>query len=60
MPGTFTNTLYPPQVDTFMPAFVGKYLDSTESPNAADPVVYISRIIKFPYCQMNNNKSYYH
>ena len=42
MPGTFTNTLYPPQVDTFMPAFVGKYLDSTESPNAADPVVYIS------------------
>ncbi len=24
------------------------------------PVVYISRIIKFPYCQMNNNKSYYH
>nr|DAN84876.1 MAG TPA: hypothetical protein [Caudoviricetes sp.] len=42
MPGTFTNTLYPPQVDTFMPAFVGKYLDSSESPNAADPVVYIS------------------
>lgn len=55
MPGTFTNTLYPPQVDTFMPAFVGRYLDSSESPNAADPVVYISYSLS-PYNHLKDIK----
>ena len=33
MPGTYTNTLYPPQVDTFMPAFVGEYFTTTNGDN---------------------------
>lgn len=53
MPGTYTNTLYPPQVDTFMPAFVGEYF--TTNDNSKNPVVYVSYSLS-PYNEASKIK----
>lgn len=54
MPGTYTNTLYPPQVDTFMPAFVGEYFTTTNGDNK-NPVVYVSYSLS-PYNEASKIK----
>ncbi len=54
MPGTYTNTLYPPQVDTFMPAFVGEYFTTANDDNKS-PVVYVSYSLS-PYNEASKIK----
>ena len=54
MPGTYTNTLYPPQVDTFMPAFVGEYFTTANGDNKS-PVVYVSYSLS-PYNEASKIK----